>query len=123
MNQGKNYFFYIFNYFIRKLNETQNTTYEIKQKISGVAVINQKLLKKSLTLTPNQMNEDNFWLNKSNYLLVCEISSSSDKIDEEDNSNQGELVIGGFVSGKITKIKKNNVYVQISKKMYKKLTK
>lgn len=122
MNQGK-FISLIFLLFIRKLNETQNTTYEIKQKISSVAVINQKLLKKSLTLTPNQMNEDNFWLNKSNYLLVCEISSFSDKIDEEDNSNQGELVIGGFVSGKITKIKKNNVYVQISKKMYKKLKK
>ncbi len=90
--------------------------FENGQKISNLSVLNVKKLKKNFTISNF---DDIFFLNKSNYLLICEILFQTTKMELEDpeiKSHQ-ELVEGNFITGRVTKIKGNNLYLQITKKM------
>lgn len=89
--------------------------FENGQKVSNLSVLNVKKIKKNFTLPTS---DESFFLNKSNYLLVCEILPQTNKMEIEDpEAKHLDLKIGNFVSGRVTKIKGNNLYLQISKKM------
>jgi ribosomal protein S1 len=110
------------------LNDCFETTerYQHGMKIKNIKIVNVKQLKLTCTkLFDEQIKDEIHLLNKVNYipLGVIEKHRSDNQQMELEDSNQKstksskKLNIGQIVEGKITSIKKNNIFVLLDQKL------